>query len=115
MAEEAILIDTATSLVERLRKLGAQHAEVSAYSGWDLSTRVRLGEVEQVEEAGHRHVSIRAMRDARVASTSTSDLSAEGLDRCVTDAIELLSLSEPDPDAAPAAPEQLARGPFPDL
>jgi PmbA protein len=115
MTDEALLIDKATSLVERLRKLGADHAEATAYAGWDLSTRVRLGEVEQVEEAGHRHVSIRAMRDARVAITSTSDLSADGLERCVSDAIELLSLSEPDPDAAPAAPEQLAHGPFPDL
>lgn len=114
-SHEALLVDTASSLVERLQKLGADHAEVVAYSGWELSTRVRLGKVEQVEEAGHRHVSLRAIRDARVASTSTSDLSPEGLDRCVRDAIDLLSLSEPDPDAAPALTEQLAQGPFPDL
>lgn len=109
------LIDTATSLVERLKKLGADHAEVTASSGWDLTTRVRLAKVEQVEEAGHRHVSVRAIRDARVALTSTSDLSPEGLARCVSDALELLDLSEPDPDAAPADPAQLSRGPFADL
>lgn len=112
---DASLIDTATSLVERLKKLGADHAEVTASSGWDLTTRVRLAKVEQVEEAGHRHVSVRAIRDARVALTSTSDLSSEGLDRCVNDALELLTLSEPDPDAAPANPDQLAHGPLPDL
>ncbi len=114
-SNESMLLDTATTLVERLRKLGADHAEVTAYSGWELSTRVRLGKVEQVEEAGHRHVSLRAIRDARVALTSTSDLSDEGLDRCVRDAMELLSLSEPDPDAAPARAEQLTKGPFDDL
>lgn len=112
---DASLIDTATSLVERLKKLGAHHAEVTASSGWDLTARVRLGKVEQVEEAGQRHVSVRAIRDARVALTSTSDLSPDGLARCVNDAWELLALSEPDPDAAPAAPSQLAVGAFPDL
>lgn len=112
---DTLLLETATSLVERLRKLGADHAEVTASSGWDLSARVRLGKVEQVEEAGHRHVSLRAIRDARVAMTSTSDLSPEGLERCVSDALDLLSLSEPDPDAAPARADQLAPGPFADL
>jgi PmbA protein len=113
--DEDTLIDTASSLVERLRKLGADHAEVSAQSGWELSTRVRLGMIEQVEEAGHRHVSLRVIRDARVAITSTSDMSPSGLDRAVSDAMDLLSLSEPDPDAAPAEPRQLAHGPWADL
>lgn len=114
-SHESHLVDTASSLVERLLRMGAEHAEATAYAGWDLSTRVRLGKVEQVEEAGHRHVSLRAIRDSRVAATSTSDLSPEGLQRCLDDAIELLSLSEPDPDAGPAHPDLLARGPFPDL
>src|SRR5512138_2266812 len=106
--DEAVLIDTASDLVERFMRLGADHAEVVASSGCELSTRVRLGKTEQVEEAGHHHVSLRAIREARVATTSTSDLSTEGLERCVRDALELLALTEPDPDAAPAPPEQLA-------
>jgi PmbA protein len=114
-SNEMSLINTATSLVERFRKLGADTAEVSASSGWELSTRVRLGEVELIEEAGHRHVSVRVIRDARVALTSTSDLTPEGLDRCVNDAIEQLDLSEPDPDAGPADPALLAAGPFEDF
>lgn len=114
-ALDTSLVDLAVSLVERLRTMGADHAEVSASSGWDLSTRVRLGKVEQVEEAGQRHVSVRAIRDARVALTSTSDLSPDGITRCLNDAMELVGLSEPDPDAAPASPHQLASAPFPDL
>ena len=109
------LVDTASSLVERLRKLGVDTAEASASSGWELSTRVRLGEVELVEEAGHRHVSLRAIRDGKVALTSTSDLTDEGLNRCVHDTLELLELSEPDPDAAPAKKTELAQPPFVDL
>jgi PmbA protein len=114
-SNETSLVNTATSLVERLRKLGADTAEVSASSGWELSTRVRLGEIELIEEAGHRHVSVRVIRDGRVALTSTSDLTPEGLDRCVNDSMQQLELSEPDPDAGPADPTQLAVGPFEDF
>src|SRR5690606_36379330 len=81
--------------------------------GFDLSVRVRLGNPERVEEAGHRGVSLRVLRDQRVAITSTSDLSPAGLERLVNDAIELLDLSQPDPCAGPAAPELLAKPPFP--
>lgn len=109
------LVDTANVLVERLKNLGADTVEVSATSGWELSTKVRLGEVELVEEAGQKHISLRVIRDARVALTSTSDLTDGGLTRCVNDAMELLTLSEPDPDAAPAAAEELAKPPFRDL
>jgi len=109
------LVDVASSLVERLRKLGVDTAEVSASSGWELTTKVRLGEVELVEEAGHRHISLRAIRDSRVALTSTSDLTDDGISRCISDALELLTLSEPDPDAAPAAMAELARPPFADF
>lgn len=109
------LEETASSIVARLRSQGADAAEVSASSGWDLSTRVRLGEVELVEEAGHRHISLRAIRDHRVALTSTSDLTEEGISRCIADAIELMTLSEPDPDAAPAEVSELASPPYPDF
>jgi PmbA protein len=112
---ENSLVDVASSIVERLRKLGAETVETTASSGWELSTRVRLGEVELVEEAGQRHISLRAIRDGRVAFTSTSDLTTEGLDRCIKDALELLTLSEPDPDAGPADPTELAKPPFVEL
>jgi PmbA protein len=109
------LTETASSLVERLRKLGVDTAEVSASSGWELSTKVRLGEVELLEEAGHRHISLRAIRDGKVALTSTSDLTPNGLDRCIENTLELLTLGEPDFDAAPAAESELAKPPFSDF
>ena len=48
------LLALATGLVERARALGADVAEVTARAGWELSAKVRLGEPELVEEAGHR-------------------------------------------------------------
>jgi PmbA protein len=109
------LLDLATDLVERARKLGADVAEASARTGWELSAKVRLGKVELVEEAGHHGVSLRVIRGGRVATTSTSDLTPRGIERCVADALELCALSEPDPFAGPAPAELLCKPPHPDL
>ena len=52
-----------------------------------------------MEEAGHRSVALRVMKQQRVATTATSDLSEAGLKRCVEDALELVELSEKDPSS----------------
>ncbi|HET9957744.1 MAG TPA: metallopeptidase TldD-related protein [Polyangiaceae bacterium] len=114
-AEAIELENLAQSLVERARRAGMQVAEVTARQGYDLSVRVRLGQPELVEEAGHRGVTLRVMRDQRVALSSTSDLTPEGLDRLVSDAVELVDLCEADPFAGPADPEDLCHAPHPDL
>src|SRR5690349_3626320 len=117
MADQSVdsLMKLAVELVERARKGGADVAEVIARAGSELSVRVRLGETELVEEAGHRAVGMRVMKGKRVALTSTSDLTPSGLDRFVTDALELADLSQEDPFAGPADPKELAKGPFPEL
>jgi PmbA protein len=103
------LVDLASQIVTRTRAAGADVAEVTARSGWELSTRVRLGEPELVEEAGHRGVSLRVIRNQRVAMTSTSDLTPAGIERCIADAVMLAELSEPDAFAGPADPALLSR------
>ena len=113
--ESAELLKLAAEVVERARRAGADVAEVSARGGSELSTRVRLGKPELVEEAGHHSISLRVIRGDRVALTSTSDLSARGIERCVADALMLAELSEPDPFAGPADPSLLAKPPFPEL
>src|SRR6478609_2904861 len=113
--ESRELLKLAAEVVERARRAGADVAEASARGGSDLSTRVRLGKPELVEEAGHHSISLRVIRADRVALTSTSDLSARGIERCVADALMLAELSEPDPFAGPADPSLLAKPPFPEL
>jgi len=117
MADQSVdsLMVLASELVERARRGGADVAEVIARAGSELSVRVRLGETELVEEAGHRAVGMRVMKGKRVALTSTSDLTPAGLDRFIADALELADLSQEDPFAGPADPKELAKGPFPDL
>jgi PmbA protein len=109
------LISLAEQLVTRARSNGAAIAEATARSGWELSVKVRLGKTELVQEAGHRRVYLRVLRDQRSALTSTSDLSAAGITRCVDDAMALLDLSEPDPHAGPADSAALYQGGGPEL
>lgn len=113
--EASELEGLAAGVVEQARRRGADVAEATARRGFDLNVRVRLGEPELVEEAGHRSVSLRLIRDQRVALSSTSDISPEGLDRLVADALELSELTEQDEFASPADPADLAKPPHPDL
>jgi PmbA protein len=109
------LKDLAAEVVRRAREGGADVAEAVARSGSELSTKVRLGEPELVEEASHRGLGMRVIKKGRVALTQTSDLTPRGIDRFVQDALELVDISQEDPFAGPADPELIARGPFPEL
>ena len=113
--EIARLTELAADVVARAKAGGADVAEAVARSGSELSTKVRLGEPELVEEAAHRGIGMRVIKNKRVALTSTSDLTARGLDRFVADALELLEIAQEDPFAGPARPELLTKAPFPDL
>ncbi len=114
-SDEKRLIDLATDIVERATAAGADVAEVSARAGWELSAKIRLGEPEMVEEAGHRSVALRVMKGKQMALTSTSDMSDIGLKRLIDDALDLADLSESDPLQGPADPELLAEPPLPEL
>ena len=114
-SEEAELEALAQSLVSRARAGGVDVAEAKASAGWELTVKVRLGEPELVQEAGTKGVALRVMKGGRVAVTGTSDLTERGIARVVSDAIELVELSEVDPFAGPAPAELLSSPPHPDL
>ncbi len=117
----ATLLAMADEVVARVRRRGVDVAEVVVRSGSELSAKVRLGEPELVEEAGHRALGMRLMkRDGasgalRVALTSTSDTTDEGIANFVDDAIELVELAQPDPFAGAPDASLLAKGPWPEL
>jgi len=96
------LLELGDKVVGMAKSRGATVAECVVRFGAELSARVRLGEPELVEEAGSRSLGLRVMKGQHVASTSTSDLSASGIERAVADAIELADLSQEDPFAGPA-------------
>ncbi len=105
--------DLAADVVARALAGGADVAEALARSGSELSTKVRLGEPELVEEAAHKGLGMRIIKDRRVALTSTSDLTPRGLDRFLKDALELVEISQEDPFAGPAIPSSSARAACP--
>jgi len=108
-AEIADLRTLAESVVERALGRGVNVAEAVARSGSELSTKIRLGEPELVEEAGYRSIGLKVIKDQRVAMLSTSDLTRSGLDRFIDDATELVEVSQEDPFAGPADPELVAK------
>ncbi len=102
------LLELGERIVAEAMKGGVTVAECVLRSGAELSAKVRLGEPELVEEAGHRSAGLRVMNGKRVASTSTSDLTPHGVDRFIKDALELVQLSQEDPFAGPADPKLLS-------
>jgi len=103
------LLDLGDRILRLARERGGPGmvAECVLRSGAELSAKVRKGEPELVEEAGTRGAGLRVIQDRRVASTSTSDLTDAGIDRFVSDAVELAGLSQEDPFAGPADPRLL--------
>jgi PmbA protein len=101
------LLELGDRIVAMATKGGATVAECSVRSGAELSAKVRMGEPELVEEAGHRSAGLRVMKGKQVATTSTSDLSEAGIARFVADALELVELAQEDKFAGPADPKLL--------
>ncbi|HEY1815652.1 MAG TPA: TldD/PmbA family protein [Kofleriaceae bacterium] len=106
--------DAAQLAVELAKKAGADAAEVIVRDGSELTTKVRLGQPELVQEAGSRALGLRVLVGARRAVTYTSDLRRESLAELCRESVELAQLAEPDEFALPPDPALLAKT-FPEL
>ena len=98
-ASSTDLSSLAQTVLQSALKAGATDAECVAYEGEEFSALVRLGQVETLKESGSRAVGLRVFNGLRTASTSSSDLSREGLERLVAGAIELAKVTSEDPFA----------------
>jgi PmbA protein len=86
-----------TGLLDRARRLGATEADVLAVEGTTFSTRVRLGQIDRLEQARERRLGFRAIIDHRTAVSSTADLSRESLEQLVAQTCARAALMAPDP------------------
>ncbi|HUY81006.1 MAG TPA: metallopeptidase TldD-related protein [Acidobacteriaceae bacterium] len=97
------LLTLATDIVARALKAGADDAEVTIREGDEFSTTVRMGQVETLKESGSRGMGLRVLvagnNGYRVASTSTSDFTSEGIAHLVNGAIALARVTSEDPFA----------------
>jgi PmbA protein len=107
--ELAELLQLGDRIVRTATERGGPHlvAECILRTGAELSAKIRKGEPELVEEAGTRAAGLRIIKGKRVASTSTSDLTEFGIERFVSDALELADISQEDPFAGPPDPKLL--------
>src|SRR5450631_262424 len=80
-------------------KAGASDAESVAREGDEFSVNVRMGQVETLKESGSRGMGLRVFLGNRSASTSTSDLTADGIRQLVEGAMALAKVTEADPNA----------------
>ncbi|MBV8113897.1 MAG: TldD/PmbA family protein [Silvibacterium sp.] len=99
----ADLQSLAADIVSRALKAGASDAEVTIREGDEFSTTVRMGEVETLKESGSRGMGLRVLiatpNGHRVASTSSSDFSTDGVEHLVSGAIALAHVTSEDPFA----------------
>ena len=87
----------AADVVALAMKAGASDAEAVVREGDEFSVNVRMGQVETLKESGSRGLGLRVFLGTRSASTSTSDLTAEGIRQLVDGALALAKVTEEDP------------------
>lgn len=91
------LENLAADVVAQAMRAGASDAEAVAREGDEFSVNVRMGQVETLKESGSRALGLRVFLGKRSASTSTSDLTAEGIRQLVEGALALVRVTEEDP------------------
>src|ERR1017187_6404375 len=87
----------AAEVVALAMKAGASDAEAVVREGDEFSVNVRMGQVETLKESGSRGMGLRGFLGNRYASTSTSDLTADGIRQLVEGARALSKVTEADP------------------
>ncbi|MGA2851155.1 MAG: metallopeptidase TldD-related protein [Terracidiphilus sp.] len=78
-------------------KAGASDAEAVVREGDEFSVNVRMGQVETLKESGSRGLGLRVFLGTKSASSSTSDLTPDGIRQLVDGALALARFTEEDP------------------
>src|SRR5581483_10034670 len=93
---ELDLESLAADVVAQAMKAGATDAEAIVREGDEFSVTVRMGQVEKLIESGSRGLGLRVFQGKRSASTSTSDLTPDGIRLLVDSALALVRITEED-------------------
>ena len=108
------LKDRAGELLAQAKSGGADEAEVALSASRALSVSARARQRESIEHEGDRNASITVYCDKRSGSASTTDLTPDGLQAALTQALTVARFTEADAFAGLADAEQMAGG-WPDL
>ncbi|MFN0108894.1 MAG: TldD/PmbA family protein [Blastocatellia bacterium] len=99
-----------SDIIAQAIKRGATDAEAIASETTEFSVEVRLGEIEKLQEAASRGIGLRVLCEGRQASCSTSDVSPEGIEELIANAVEMAKQTSIDEAAILPAREELAIG-----
>jgi PmbA protein len=109
--------DTVERAIDRARRAGASAVDAVLIESDSVEARVRSAEIDFVTQARERTLGIRALvageQGARSASTSTSDLSPEAVDRMAAETATLARATAADPTAG--LPDEPFAKEIPDL
>jgi PmbA protein len=99
----------AQNLVAFAKKSGAEEAEITIGDGYEFSVDVRLGKIENLVEAGSRHLGIKVIKDMKTAYATSSDLAAETLKHLIQNAVKRAAFGSRDECAGlpPTVPEKI--------
>jgi PmbA protein len=86
----------AESLVAYGKANGADEVEVSLVDGYEFNVDVRLQQIENLVEAGSRYLSLRVIKDKKIAYAGSSDLSQGILKYLLKNAIKRAALANSD-------------------
>jgi len=103
-----ISTDLLSDVINQAINLGATDAEAIASESTEFSVEVRLGEIEKLQEAASRGIGLRVLCEGRQASCSTSDVSPEGIEELIANAVEMAKRTSVDEAAILPAREELA-------
>jgi PmbA protein len=99
----------ASDLLAKAKRGGATEADIIIADGETFSVQVRLGAVDRLTKAREKHLGLRVFVGKRSASTSTSDFSADSLDRLVTETCTLAKAVVEDQVSGLPAADQMER------
>jgi PmbA protein len=108
-------LDRLDHVISAARKAGADSVDAILIEESSQSISWRLGALEDVSRSEGIDLGLRVFKGQKVASVSTSDLSAVALDRVVARAIAMAARAPEDPFAGLAEASLLSMGPHPDL
>jgi PmbA protein len=103
------LLSLAGEAVSHARKLGADAVHAVAADGRSTEIEIRDGQIEKLEQAEARDISLKVYAGRSSATISGSVLTKEAIHRLAENALAMAKLAPPDPYAGIAEPDQLAR------
>ncbi len=106
--DNTALLTRAEQAVAAAKRAGADAADALALTSTDISTSIRHGKPESIEQAESNGIGLRVFVGAGSASLSTSESSAEALTALAEQAVAIARVAPADPFAMLASRERLA-------